>query len=251
MSDNTLTKENLDQCVRAVVDSAMVKWYEKLDKLEGEIASLKEEVAVLKAENIDLKDKMDLSNEATDQMNKIATVQAIHNIDSDVYNRKWNLVIQGIEGPAGETEEVTTQKVRKMAEEKLKIAAAADPMKMPFAACHRLSQKANAGIIIRFTNLTDRNQWFSNARELKDNATKITISPDIPPILKPLKADIMKHRMNHPDKKHCKVKYSKSWPYISLFRPSGDLYRPKIHLSDIVQKYLPPTCPGFRPRAFY
>jgi hypothetical protein len=56
-----------------------------------------------------------------------------------------------------------------------------------FSACHRLSQKDNAGIIVKFTNLTDKNEWLAKTKNLKNSSNSISISPDIPQVLTPLK----------------------------------------------------------------
>ena len=231
VGDNTtITAANLNEYVKAAVDSAMAKWSEKINFLESEIIDLKEENRLLK-----------------DQMNKMGTITAIKSIDADVYNRKWNVIIHGIDGAAGEAEDETAKKVREMAAENLKIPCAMDSTKVPFAACHRLAQKDNAGIIVRFTNLNDRNYWLSNGRELRNSAKNYSISPDLPPILKPLKSEILNHRKDHPNKKLCKVKYTKSWPYISLNLPNGSTFKPQIKLNDIVKKFYTPTSPGFYP----
>jgi hypothetical protein len=83
-------------------------------------------------------------------------------------------------------------------------------------ACHRLKQEKNAGIIIRFNNLTDRNLSLQNAKNQKNSDKSITIPPDIPPILKPLKKELLDARKELPNKSTAKLRYSKSWPYISL-----------------------------------
>ena len=139
VGDNTpITAAMLKECVREAVGEAVAKWNEKLEFLESEIQDLKEENEKLKA-----------------IMSKISTTSAVKAIDADVYNRKWNLIIQGIEGVQGEDEATTAKKVRDLAKKKLKLDNAESPQTMPFAACHRLSREKNAGIIVRFSNLAD------------------------------------------------------------------------------------------------
>ena len=94
VGDNTpITAANLNEYVKAAIDSAMAKWTEKVNFLETEIVDLKEENRLLK-----------------DQINKMATTTAIKSIDAYVYNRKWNVIIHGIDGAAGEAEDETAKK---------------------------------------------------------------------------------------------------------------------------------------------
>ena len=60
----------------------------------------------------------------------------------DVHRRKWNIIIHGIEGPADDLEHATRAKGIQFAQEVLKVEDAAS---WHLAACHRLSQMANAG----------------------------------------------------------------------------------------------------------
>ena len=55
-------------------------------------------------------------------------------------------------------------------------------------ACHRLDQKEDAGIIVRFCDLSERNSWLSKTKNLKASPLRVSISPDLPPSLRPLKA---------------------------------------------------------------
>ena len=83
-------------------------------------------------------------------MAQIVESLAHQTLQIDVHRRrKWNFVIHGIGGPAGEEEDVTRAKCIKFPGEALKVD---DPDNWHLAACHWLSQKANAGIILRFVD---------------------------------------------------------------------------------------------------
>ena len=115
-----------------------------------------------------------------------------------------------------------------------------------FSVCHWLKPAKDAGILVKFLDLDDKNLWLSKAKVLGRESTEVnkgkTISPDIPPVLRRLKSEIMGYRKNLPKetKTKSKVKYHKTWPYISLTLPDGSIYKPKIQIEDIVRSYYSP-----------
>ena len=116
----------------------------------------------------------------TDHISSIATALAMRQMDLEVHRRKWALVIQGVEGAAKEKEEDTRAACIALVRDALKVQTA---MNTRVSACHSLSQDTDAGIIIRFTDLTERNLWLRHTKNLKGKDTKVTISPDLPPVL--------------------------------------------------------------------
>ena len=68
-------------------------------------------------------------------------------LDIDMHRRKWSLTIQGLKGAADEDEDTTRQACVNLAKQHLKIT---DASVFDFSSCHRLANKENAGIIIRF-----------------------------------------------------------------------------------------------------
>ena len=227
MGDNTgvshETLSAIDACVQNAVQAAL---HAAMENWQQKVAVLEERIESLETENTNLKKFI----------TKATTISAIKQIDDDVYSRKWNLIIHGLTGEKGEKEENTERKVREMASAKLGIETSSTT---PFAACHRLSQNKDAGIIIKFVNLNDKNVWLSKASGLKNCAHSLSISPDIPPILKPLKSDLLQHRKTLPPatKSRSKIKYHKTWPYITLHLPDGKIYNPEISLSDITKRF--------------
>ena len=108
------------------------------------------------------------------------------------------------------------------------------------AACHRLSNEADSPVLAKFVNLDDRNDWISNAKHLKNSNPYVSLSPDLPPGLRPLKTDIMKKRKEllSEGKVPVKVKYHSSWPYISLSGKGKPTITPTISKKTIISKYL-------------
>lgn len=204
--------------VPIAVDAAMAKWNEKLEVLEKRCETAEAEVAQLKTE-----------------LKQVAVMNAFHAVDRDVYSRKWNLIITGLPGIQSEPDSQTEIKVRDLANKNLKIPREENLL---LAACHRLSQKANSPIIVKFVNLRDRNLFLKNAKELKNTGAKISISPDLPPILKDLRDEILKHRKDLPphQKATSKIEYHKSWPYMTL-QSNGNFFKPEFSTSKLLTSF--------------
>ena len=113
-----------------------------------------------------------------------------------------------------------------------------------FAACHRLAQKGNAGVIIRFRDLAQRNLWLSNPKNVRTLKDPISISPNIPPVLRPLKTELVHKRKALPatTKKGARVKYLNKWPYVELTVPDYPTIRHSSTKESIVESVI-----GFKP----
>jgi hypothetical protein len=218
--------------VPKAVDSAMKKWTERLEELEERCEAAETKAAKAEKEVACL----------TQELKELSVTNAMHAVDRDVYSRKWNLIIGGLPGTENEPENSTEAKVRDMAKFQLKIQSAHS---MTLAACHRLSRDKNAPIIVKFINLNDRNSFLSNAKQLKNCDSCISISPDLPPILKDLRDEILKERKNLPSeqKKLCKIEYTKSWPYMTL-KSNGNHYKPEFSVEKLVSKFYKSTIPA-------
>ena len=96
----------------------------------------------------------------------------LNTLNLDTHRRKWTLIINGLKGDAGESELVTGTKVRELAKHKLKIQGVDSHV---FNACHRLSQREDAGVILCFQDLYNRNEWLLNVKNLKNSATNVSI----------------------------------------------------------------------------
>lgn len=158
-------------------------------------------------------------------------------LDMDMHRRKWSVIINGLDGEAGESESVTRDKVKTFAMDKMQVTGADSH---PIAACHRLAQKKDAGITVRFVDLNHRNEWLSNAKNLKSSNLNVSLSPDLPPVLRPLKSDILKQRKDLPPalKQKSQVKYHPTWPYVSLAVKGQATKYSKINKDTIMAKFL-------------
>ena len=158
----------------------------KLDNVLSELASVSNKVEALETAAQASNDRMDtVVSDAlpaiVDRISSVATALAMRQMDLEVHRRKWALVIQGVEGAAKEKEEDTRAACIALARDALKVPNA---MSTRVSACHRLSQDADAGIIIRFTDLTERNLWLQHTKNLKGKDKKVKIYPDLPPVLR-------------------------------------------------------------------
>ena len=170
-------------------------------------------------------------------MTQLSEGLAMQTLQIDVHRRKWNLIVHGIEGPANEDEKLTRAACIKFAKDILQVE---DAESTRLAACHRLSRKADAGIIIRFCDLAQRDLWLAGSSNLKGLTQKISISPDLPPVLRPMKDSLMLTRKNLPPtvKSESRVRYLHSWPFVELQIKNAPTQRPATSKSDIVKNML-------------
>ena len=163
----------------------------------------------------------------------------LNTLNLDTHRRKWSLIINGLKGNAGEPELVTRTKVCELAKHKLKIQGVDSHA---FTACHRLSQREDAGVILCFQDLYNRNEWLLNAKNLKNSATNVSvsISPDIHPCLRKLRSNILEKRKALPpeQRKLSQVRYLPQWPYICLKVRGQATINPSIEKETIVNSYL-------------
>ena len=195
-------------------------------KMETEVDNIKKDVATLKSQVSDL-EQFANTTEASIKSIHETTVPALKELISDeegerlkldVWGRKWNHVIRGIEGDAREPGRKTLEKVTSFFRETLKV-----PKKildnMNFAACHRLpggpDKKKN--IIVRFVNLLDRDDVMSLAMKLP-TGSGYSISPDLPPKIAEVRHHLLKKRseMSPEDKKQCQIVYLKDYPFVAI-----------------------------------
>ena len=227
--------------IQPVLD-AQAGMAKKLDEALEELATVRNKVGDLETAVQHSSDRVDtiVSNTlpgVAQHISSIATALAMRQLDLDVHQRKWALVIDGVDGAAREKEEDTRTACLALARDALKIP---DAINTRISACHRLSPDANSAIYIRFTDLQQRNNWLGNAKNLAGRDTNISISPDIPPVLRQLKKDLLAQRRNLDanKRKHSSIQYIKQWPYMKLkIRNHGDQY-PRVSQQTIVKDVL-------------
>ena len=192
--------------------------------------SLSEQITVLseKYENLKTKTLPALATHVATVTNQLA----LRNLELETHRRKWNLILHGVGGEEGESQNTTREKVLRFAKDNLKLKN--NELDMHFAACHRLSRNKDAGIIIRFCDLGQRDLWMSSTRNLK--GSKFSLAPDLPPKVRPLKNAIMLHRksLNEEARRKSKVRYLAQWPFVELRLDDKNTFRPQVALEQIV-----------------
>ena len=172
---------------------------------------------------------------------KLAEALALQNLQIDVHRRKWNVTIHGIAGAEGEAESVTRKKVLEFAKDALKLEEVDETH---FQACHRLGRKKDAGVIVRFCDLGEKDRWMTATSNLKNSTTKFSVTPDLPPVLRPLKDDLMKRRKELPSevKSKARVRFLPQWPFVHLRIEGQATQVPSQSLAEVTKAVL-----GFDP----
>ena len=167
---------DIKQAVREVVNTKL----SKIDEALQQLVQLNERMADVERSMQFTSDRLEsavttLLPAITAHMSQLAEGLARRQLELKVHRRKWNLVIHGIEGTEKDDEAVTRQVCRSFAK---KILSVKDADATVFAACHHVSTKRNAGIIVRFIDLAQRDQWLSGTKNFKNYNKEISISPE-------------------------------------------------------------------------
>ena len=229
-----LIQEEMNKIIKSQIDERRTRMEDSIKVMSdyGKTLATVEAACNHTSQRLDALHDTTLPNLAS-HIQKVADALVFQTLDLDVHRRKWNLTLHGLPGEAGENEDVTRQSCIKLAREKLGITEAKEA---DFSDCHRLKQGPNAGIIIRFRDLGDRNMWLDNAG-LKDSQMKISLSPDLPPKLRQLKTELLNIRKGLPteQKSRSTVRYLAQWPYVKLsVAGRTDRIRPTIPKETIV-----------------
>lgn len=167
----------------------------------------------------------------------------------DAHRRKWNVTFHGIKGDVKEDEAETRRKTLDFAHKYLGLSKE-DAASTGMSACHRLSNKKDAGVIVRFADLSKRDQWLAGTRKLKDTAgeLKISVSVDLPPAIRPLKDELMLRRskMDRAQRMKTKLKYLTRFPYVELRAEGQPAIRPSKSLREVTKEILGNLDPSFQ-----
>ena len=163
--------------------------------------------------------------------------QSLQTLELDVHRRKWTLTIPGLKGDADEHEDDTRDACIDLAKTHLDVK---DAKASDLAACHRLGKKAGSGIIVRFPDLRQRNQWLMGAKNLRNHMDNISLIPDLPPVLRPLKTELLNIRRDMPPdrKSRSSLRYLKQWPYIELVCGQSRPIQPTITIEAIAKEVI-------------
>ena len=256
-SISDMSQDDLRKLIRDEVSSIIKEEVgDRLSRLEDEVAKLTaipQKVSALEVSADAINVRIDeLYTTAIPAINghieKIANALALQTLDIDMHRRKWSITIQGLAGPANEDESTTRDACVRLARTHLGItdAAAND-----FAACHRLKPAVNAGIIARFNDLAKRNAWLANAKNLKNSGLSVSIAPDLPPKIRPLKTELLNVRkdMSPDQKRQATVRYLKQWPYVQLKCAGDKIIKPSLSQRELTTSILgfDPLCLGKDP----
>ena len=239
---NSAVSANILAAIKSAINDVIGERLDNIDSALTQLVQLSQRMADVEQAMQDTSDRLEaavttLLPASTRHMSELAEGLAKKQLEVDVHRRKWNLVIHGIDGGAGEDEAVTRQTCKDFAKTVFKVDDAEATL---FSACHRLSQKPNAGIIIRFVDLAQRDRWLSGTKNLKNYSKKVSISPDLPPILRPLKDELMQRRAQLPvqQKQKSRVRFIPQWPFVELRVQGQSPQRPKTDLRSITSKML-------------
>ena len=234
--------EAIKLAVQVAMQEHNAKMLERMDKIVADVSNLNKKYDNIEKAIQDCSGRLDaVVNTFLPSLNKkvadLNTALAIQVLDMDQHRRKWSLIVQGLSGEAGESGAVTRKKCVDLAKKYLKVS---DACAKDFSACHRLNSNADAAIIIKFIDLDQRNLWLTGARGLAAHPKNISICPDLPPIARDLKKDILQKRkeLDSETKKLSQIKYLKSFPYVQLSIRGKDPIRPTIKQQDLVEKFL-------------
>ena len=175
--------------------------------------------------------------EFSSHLEQLASAVVLRTLDMEVHTRKWNLIIQGLKGPGNENESATRKSIINLASTLLRVENEAD---LQIAACHRLNNKENAPIIVKFCDLSERNRWLDGAKNLKHQIDRISINPDLPPMIRNLKTELLKMKKELPaeQKARSSIRYIRQWPYVELRVADHPTLRPQTSPKSIVQSLI-------------
>ena len=151
---------------------------------------------------------------------RVQTATIITQLAQDVWARKWNVMVFGVRGPAGEPQEATEAAVLDWA--KINLGVTTSPEQL--MAAHRLDKsKADAGIIVRFTSLPMAEAWVSAAtrkgKTLKQMRPKVSVIQDLPPVLRASRNSLLAKRqqlLKDGVAEKAYVRHLAKWPFCQL-----------------------------------
>ena len=153
-----------------------------------------------------------------DHVSDVQVAAISKTLERDVWDRKRNVLVTGIAGDAGESEEETRAKVCDFANTQLEVPTKPEHI----AAAHRLNNsKANAGIIVRFLHFPEAEKWASAAarRGVAMKEKKISVVVDLPPCLRTVRKELLDKRktlMTADPQQKGHIKLLPQFPFVQL-----------------------------------
>lgn len=146
--------------------------------------------------------------------------QKYERLKLEQWDRKWNVIIRGIEGTLKEQVRETESKVRGFIKELFHLSPTLAESVI-FQAVHRLPGwvEGKRSIIVRFVSLMDRDDVLEAGKKLT-RGTGYSVVPDLPPDASRIRSELLNKLRPMPaeEKRRHKLVYIKSFPFVSLKR---------------------------------
>lgn len=201
---------------------------------EVEALKLRQDSTEKKVEIIDnhiehLHDQMsELHNKTIPNLEALIEREATERKKLELWGRKWNVIVRGIDGVDGEPAKMTERKFRAFLHDKLDYGEE-KIRSIHIAAAHRLPSgpKGKRNIIVRISSLNVKDEIMKAAISKLQKGSGYSIVPDLPPDLAILRGNLLKERseMSPSQKKNCRLVYLKDPPFLKLSmkpRPRND-----------------------------
>ena len=184
----TMIRNTVRDEIQAVVKQEVSDRLDRFEKQLTQLSALQQQMGDVTAA-IDFASKKleDLKSSSLpapltyNHVKRVAEALAMQTLNLDMHRRKWSLTINGIKGASSEDDVDTRNACLQLARDHLGIPDA-DPNDL--GAC---LMPLDAGIILRFRDLSRRNEWLFGAKNLKGHSDAISINPEVPPFFMRLK----------------------------------------------------------------
>lgn len=192
----------------------------EIDTVKHEIKATNARVDMLESHAQLADDQVRVINEQTvPNIEDKIEVEANERIRLELWGRKWNLVIGGIEGTLSEPPRETEKKVRAFFETSLNMSKE-DANAILLQAVHRLpggKDEKKRRIIVRFNSLIVRDEILAAAMKFQ-RGSGYSIVPDVPPSVSTLRHKLLMKRRAMPQEVQKKtiLVYIKNFPFVAL-----------------------------------
>ena len=193
----------------------------EMARVKSEIAGTNERVGVLEANAQLVNDSIqEIHGKTIPNLEEKVSDEAKERIRLELWGRKWNLVLGGIDGTLGEKPRDTEKKVRAFLVTTLRMPKE-EVDSILLQAVHRLPGGADEDkrrIIVRFNSLIVRDEIFSLAMRALKRGCGFSVIPDVPPSVATLRYKLLMKRNGMPTKEQKKTKlvYLKEYPFVAL-----------------------------------
>ena len=190
-----------------------------MESVRGEIQELKTNIREIEsAVQNTSEDIQDIHEKTIPEIKESVSTERKERLRLEVWGRKWNLIIKGVEGDTKEQPRTTERCVRAVLQDVLHIDSE-HVQSILFQAAHRLpgGKQGKKNIIIRLNSLIDRDEILVAARKLP-HGTGVSIFPDLPPEISDLRSKLLQERFALPpgERKKSKLIYTKEFPFVLL-----------------------------------